>query len=509
MATSPCHAHTPDDLAPAGVSICQAGGGSLRSDILVVGSGPGGAITATLLAEAGREVILLEEGGWVSQEQCLPFSRDEMIRTYRHGGITAAMGRPALAYVEACCVGGGSEINAGLYHRTPPDILAAWRRDWGVEALTPEDLEPHFVAGERELGVIHHPGDPAPSSHKLRIGAERLGWRAMEVPRWYSYQPLPVGANNPDGKRFSEQRNAMSRTFIPRFRQAGGQLIARLRVDRIRKRSGLWEVVAMPTCAATKAAPVVFLADTLFLAAGTIGTPTLLRRNLLSRRAGNTFASHPTIKITARFPEVVNPPGSGIGVHQVKGFSPRFGFGCAVSSPPYLAMGMIDHPRDLPLIAHESERMAIYYAMARGQGRVVAHRLLPQPIPFWRMTPVQWQDLTEALHKLAQLLFEAGADTLWPTIAGSEPLNSRADLARLPALLPAHLTRLMTIHLTGSCPMGSAAKGAVTDSFGRVHGQEGLYVCDASLLCDAPGVNPQGSLMALVRRNALRFLGQA
>jgi choline dehydrogenase-like flavoprotein len=39
-----------------------------------------------------------------------------------------------------------------------------------------------------------------------------------------------------------------------------------------------------------------------------------------------------------------------------------------------------------------------------------------------------------------------------------------------------------------------------------VHGQEGLYIADASLLCTAPGVNPQGSIMAFARRNALHFL---
>ncbi|MCF3608975.1 GMC family oxidoreductase [Planktothrix agardhii 1033] len=35
-----------------------------------------------------------------------------------------------------------------------------------------------------------------------------------------------------------------------------------------------------------------------------------------------------------------------------------------------------------------------------------------------------------------------------------------------------------------------------------------MYIADASLLCTAPGVNPQGSIMAIARRNALKFLGQ-
>ena len=66
----------------------------------------------------------------------------------------------------------------------------------------------------------------------------------------------------------------------------------------------------------------------------------------------------------------------------------------------------------------------------------------------------------------------------------------------------------MTIHLFSSCPMGEDQARCVTDSFGRVHGHDDLYIADASLLCTAPGVNPQGSVMAFARRNALHFLGR-
>ena len=64
----------------------------------------------------------------------------------------------------------------------------------------------------------------------------------------------------------------------------------------------------------------------------------------------------------------------------------------------------------------------------------------------------------------------------------------------------------MTIHLFSSCPLGEDRVRCVTDSFGRVHGSPDLYIADASLLPGPPGVNPQGSLMALVRRNVRRFL---
>src|ERR1051326_822432 len=125
----------------------------LGCEIAVIGSGPGGAITAALLAEAGRDVLLIEEGPFYQLESCEPFSKTEMLQKYRNGGQTVALGRNKVAYVEGRCVGGGSEINSGLYHRTPPEILELWRKEFRVESLTEEVLRPHFEACERELSV--------------------------------------------------------------------------------------------------------------------------------------------------------------------------------------------------------------------------------------------------------------------------------------------------------------------------------------------------------------------
>jgi len=119
------------------------------------------------------------------------------------------------------------------------------------------------------------------------------------------------------------------------------------------------------------------------------------------------------------------------------------------------------------------------------------------------------QALAQALHRLSALLFEAGASALYPSIAEQPGLSSPDDLKRLARAVPRARTNLMTVHLFSSCPMGEDRNRCATDSFGRVHGFEGLHISDASLLCTPPGVNPQGTIMALARRNALRFLDHA
>jgi choline dehydrogenase-like flavoprotein len=54
--------------------------------------------------------------------------------------------------------------------------------------------------------------------------------------------------------------------------------------------------------------------------------------------------------------------------------------------------------------------------------------------------------------------------------------------------------------------MGENPATTAVDSFGRVREVRGLHVADASLFGGAVGVNPQGTVMALCRRNVLRFL---
>ena len=66
----------------------------MKSQMAVVGSGPGGSITACLLAEAGFDVLLIEEGSYLPLESCQPFTIREILQKYRNGGQTVVLGAP-------------------------------------------------------------------------------------------------------------------------------------------------------------------------------------------------------------------------------------------------------------------------------------------------------------------------------------------------------------------------------------------------------------------------------
>jgi choline dehydrogenase-like flavoprotein len=470
---------------------------SLKSEIVVIGSGPGGSVTATILAEAGLDVTLIEEGSFLTLDSAPHFSLKEITQKYRCGGITIGMGNPKVNYAEGRCVGGGSEINRGLYHRLPPEIMNAWKRDYHVEALSHDEFIHHFEACEKKICISQLPGAPPPASSKLYEGASRLGWRSVEIPRLVRYD---VGDNGVEKSR----KQSMTETFIPRFLAAGGKLLPNTWVRRLSRNGGSWRVQAdvhkNQKCLEIKT-------DTVFLACGAIQTPALLRRSGFNHLVGDTLHFHPMIKVVARFSEELNKPGMLDPVHQVKEFDPHFNLGCSVSSLPILALAMVDHPKYLKDVIREAKYMGLYYAQTTGgQGTVRSLTKFHDPIVRIRLTELELRSLSEALRRLCECLFSAGAVAIYPCIPGYPVLNSEADLGCLPEILPANRVNISTLHLFSSCRMGEDRLQCCTDSFGKLYGTDHIYIADSSLLCGPTIVNPQGTVMALAHRNVVEFL---
>lgn len=471
----------------------------IRAEVLVIGSGPGGATTAGLLAAHGKDVVILEEGPNLPLESCEPFSIDEMTQKYRAGGLNPIIGRSKIGFVEGCCTGGGSEINASLYHRTPSEILEHWREKFDLRETTESDLLPHFRYCEDALSVGLCPGALPLASCRLEAGARQLGWLSLEVPRFFKYDGRKGSDGSPIGTRQS-----MTKSFLAQALKSGARLMPLTRALRLRQSRAGWSVIA-----SQNGRQVEIAADNVFTCGGAMQTPLLLRRSGITKNIGNSLALHPSVKAVAVFDDEVNHEQVGVPVHQVKEFAPRMSFGCSISSPPYLALALMDCPPSQTRITERWRHMAVYYAMITGSntGRIRPFFNFPDPVIRYDLSQEDLRDLAIGMRRLCELLLAAGARTVYPSMPGAKPIRCADELSTIPACLPAGHSNIMTIHLFSSCPMGENQTQCATNSMGRVHGFSNLFINDASLLCTAPGVNPQGTVMALARRNTLRFLG--
>ena len=101
-------------------------------DVVIVGSGAGGAVAAATLAEAGLDVLVLEAGGHYNRDN-YPSDHLEAISTlYRDAGLTIAEGRPPIPVPVAKVVGGTTVINSGTCFRAPDPVLEDWKQRFGI-----------------------------------------------------------------------------------------------------------------------------------------------------------------------------------------------------------------------------------------------------------------------------------------------------------------------------------------------------------------------------------------
>jgi choline dehydrogenase-like flavoprotein len=157
---------------------------TLSADVVVVGTGAGGATVAARLRAAGLDVLMLEEGGLHRTET---FTTDPIAmvrRLYRDAGTSMILGRPPIIFAEGKCVGGSTVINGGMSWRTPARVLEHWERALGLDETGPAAMEPHFAEAERILHVEpNHEDTYGRNTHLFVEGARALGWPVAQAPR--------------------------------------------------------------------------------------------------------------------------------------------------------------------------------------------------------------------------------------------------------------------------------------------------------------------------------------
>jgi hypothetical protein len=301
----------------------------------------------------------------------------------------------------------------------------------------------------------------------------------------------------------------MSGSLLPKAEATGARVVPHCRVKLLLTNRGrVTGLLADTTLPDGTVKEVRIEAEHVLLCCGPTETPALLRRSGIDRHVGNTLRIHPMLKVVARFPQIIDAHRTVLPLIQVKEFAPEITLGGAFFTPGHAAMVLSENWDVTRTAMTDIRHLASYYVAVRGAGTGsvrpsrrgpftrIAHELCDEDV---------W-NLSKGFARLGLLLLAAGAQEILPAVHGLPSIRKERDAARwLDDRLPREALALTSVHAFSSCPMGERLERCAVDSFGRVTGFENLFVNDASMLPDSPGVNPQATIMALARRNAIHF----
>jgi choline dehydrogenase-like flavoprotein len=480
--------------------------------VVIVGSGAGGATMAAELADAGVDVVIVEEGGYHPTESFTAETGRALRTLYRDGGMGLALGRPPVLFSEGRCVGGSTVVNGGMSWRTPARVLRRWTEQEGIAMVSERDLEPFFARLESRLSVtLQDPETIGQDMRLLKAGADAKGWKIIPNLR---NQLHCAGTNNCTNGCPTGAKRSMLVTNIPRALTRGARLFADCRVERItRAGRSVTGIEARFLRAGGERGPrLTVRAPVVVAAGGAVQTPALLARSGVrsaSGLLGRNLTLHPNAKVIAFFDEEVL---GWQGVHQAYQVREFIDDGILLTAvniaPSLVALGLPSHGRELGEVMASYNHMITAGCLIEdtGSGRI---RTVPGlgPQVFYQLTDRDAERIVRGIALSAELMFAAGARRVLLPFDGAPEVRDPVELkAILAGPVPKRSIELFTVHLMGTARMSTDPRRGVVDNFGAVHGMRGLFVSDASLLPTPIGVNPMETIMALVMRNAQQLI---
>ena len=502
--------------APAGsLGDTSPAGEGEECDVVIVGSGAGGAVAAATLAEAGLDVIVLEAGEHHDRDSYPSDPLEAIASLYRDGGLTIAEGRPPIPVPVARTVGGTTVINSGTCFRAPDTVLEDWRRRFGIGWAC--DLAPDFSEAEEFLRVTPVDTERMGRNGQLAMeGAAALGASGGPISRnagnCVQCSSCPFGCEI-DAKR------GMHVSYLPRAVAAGARLRAGVEARRILTEKGSAMGVH---CETTADGPqsrhirrfgahrrsrgyTVRARRATILAGGALGTPELLLRSRLGgEQVGRNLHIHPACWVGARYGEEVRGWEGVMQSYYVDEweserilleatFTPlAFGGGWLRGVGREHQEAMLDFGHVGSIGVHLSDHSAGRVRRARDGSLRATYELSDE----------EARRIAFGIARAAEVHFAAGATEVYPNI-GRVGVLKPGDLAELEttAFKPSEL-RLEAFHPMGTARIAANPRRGACAPDGSVNGTTDLYVADASLFPTSVGVNPMMTVVAFAKRIA-------
>lgn len=507
-------------------------------DVIVIGSGFGGSVTALRLSEKGYQVAVLEAGR--------RFTKDDYAKTNwnlrkflwfprlgMHGIQRLTLLHDVLV-LSGAGVGGGSLVYANTLYE-PHDAFytdRAWSdiTDWKAE------LGPFFDQAKRMLGAMPHP-TTTPADRVIQAVADHFGVAD-------TYQPTPVGVyfgepgeTAPDpyfggagpertgcvtcggcmvGCRFNA-KNTLDRNYLYLAERAGTDVYPDTEVvDILPRPGGGYTVMTQRPGAWVRKRPRVFTTEQVVFSAGALGTTRLLLRlragslPRLSARVGRSVRTNSEALLGATASNLAVDYSEGVAITSSIHPEPHTHIEPVRYPPGSNAMGLlatilVDGGGHIP-------------RQLRFLGQVIRH-----PILFLRSLSVyRWSErsvillVMQSLDNRIHLSLQRGrlGDRLRSRQDETTPNPTYIPVANEAARVAAHvmggfpgsainevlLDVPTTAHIIGGAPIGTSPDTGAIDPYQRVYGYEGLHVADGSALPANLGVNPSLTITAMTER---------
>lgn len=461
---------------------------AIDCDVCIVGSGCGGATAAWELAKAGRDVVVLEEGGDFLGP--LLTMRDEMydqLYMDRGGRATDDL---AISVLQGRVLGGGGVINACDVVPLRDDVLTCWQRKYGLTDFSPEALEPYRRAADDDLST----SVPAVLNENNRIaqrGAGALRWRG-EVMAHNRQGCIGLGKCLV-GCRVNAKRNPRL-VAIPNAIAAGARFFVRARAVRIERANSETKLVRVRMLdekgyhergEAAVRAPIVILA-----ANAVASAELLLRSGLGNDHVGRHLTLQPQLPVTALFDQDVRsfngiPQSFAVTEFEARDDAEHGWWGLrieVIAGTPGITASL------LPMLGRAGkELMARFSHFAaslvlvpdEGNGRVTLDR--GRARISYAMPDEQKRRYRDGVKAAARMYLAAGAKEVMVPTARPIVLRSVGDLARVDDLDFAPATApFLSAHQQGTVRFAPSEQDGGADPTGRVYGTRAVFVLDSS-----------------------------
>ena len=508
-------------------------------DVVVIGSGFGGAICGARLAEAGYRVLILERGRRWDVKDYPRAPGDEWTWDHdhpelRHGWFDFRV-FPHMSVVQGAGVGGGSLVYANVSVEAKPDTFD---RGWPPE-VTYDALAPHYARVGQTMNVKKVPQTQWPARTKLlKEAAEQLGYgdrfRPLELAGtfdedWTYDQPNPhdpakskpivnaqgqtqgtcVHLGDCDIGCEVRARNTLDLNYIP-LAEHHGAVVEPLHIVRaIRPSAGGYQVY-FQEIVNDGLVPDSVTARIVIVAAGSLGSTELLLKCRydgtalpnLSARLGHNWSSNGDFLTPAIHPGRNVDPSRG----------PTITAAVDLLDGTFRRQHVFIEDGGLPNIADDQLRR-----LASQQGTDDSTRALIESVQllvtsgvFANIMPwfAQSRDAANGVLSLknGKLFLDwdsaASADTINAVVALHQQMALQTGGLPLTPLTWATCGDLITPHPLGGCNMAAAADRGVVDHKGEVFGYKNLYVADGAIVPTAIGLNPSRTIGALAERIA-------